>query len=274
MKFIRKKRWIKPIILVIIVGVFINTLDLTGFFVTTFKPIFNDIHKKKILDSVKDYEVMETENFIIRYTSQDIKAAEITKEIAEKYYDDVCTMFDYFPKEKVNIIIYSDSKKLLDNTNLNKKNPPLGVYFGGVINILSPYVWIDNDSNMKKIYEKEGPIVHEFTHYLVDEISKGNYPMWLTEGLALYTEYKMTGFEWGKGIEFEEVTIEELNNNFYGINQSLAYRKSFEVVKDISETWGFNNLILILNNLGTGDSFKDSTRKVLKINFNELQVKK
>ncbi|KKH64357.1 hypothetical protein DU75_04885, partial [Methanosarcina mazei] len=195
-------------------------------------PNIKNIEKNRILRNVDNYNTINTQHFIIKYKDGDHGAAQLTASISEEYYDEVCEMYGYEPKDRVNIIIYDDKETLLKNTRLNKSASPIGIYYSGVINILSPKIWIHDNSNFNKTYEVNGPVVHEFAHLIIDEMTNGNYPMWLTEGMALYTESKTTGFEWpSNNLSYEEVSIEELNTRFDKIDQSTAYRRSFEVVK-------------------------------------------
>lgn len=270
MKLIKSKGAI-PFVLVIIL-IIILIVSFQGYFKISLYPLFRNIEAKRIMWNTRNFHRLETEHFVIKYQEPNIDIAEKTAEIAEKYYDDVCEMFKYYPKHKSSIIIYDDPADLLNNARLNQQNPPIGIYYGGTINILSPKVWIDSYDDFNTIYEKDGPIVHEFTHLIIDDITKGNYPMWLTEGIALYAEYKITGFEWGKNLIVDEkILLKDLEQNFKGIRQDIAYRKSFEVVNDISENWGFDKVNMMLNILGEGKNMDNSIKATLKINLYELK---
>ncbi len=250
----------------------INSINLLGHIKISLYPIVKKVEKYRILKLVDSYEELETENFIVKYKSNDIKSAKMTAQIAEKYYNKICSTFNYYPKDKTNIVIYNNKDELINNIGLKKRQAPIGVYYSGVINILSPHLWIKQDINQDYVFEKNGPIVHEFTHLIVDEISNGNYPMWLTEGLALYTEYMTTGFEWGRNIVYnQEVNIKDLNENFKNIDQNIAYRKSFEIVKNMDNKWGFEKIVTILNNLGEGNSMTKTVRAVLKIQLKDIK---
>ncbi|WP_052045094.1 peptidase MA family metallohydrolase [Caloranaerobacter azorensis] len=272
------KKHIKSILRLLIVIIFvfifisITNLKFVGYLQRSVSTLINNVEKKRILTNIKDYDTLETRHFIIRFDGENDKIAYLTGEVAEKYYNAVCDMFNYYPEEKSIIIIYNDGDELLKNTRLNKQTYPMGVYYSGVINILSPSLWINDVEDFNIIYEKEGPIVHEFTHLIVDKIAHGNYPMWLTEGIALYTEYKLTGFEWGKDIEHVDgIDIKSLDKNFSELDQYIAYRKSFEVIKKISDVWGFEKLKDILVTLGEGNNLKSSTKAVLKTNLYEIE---
>lgn len=241
-------------------------------FQVVFYPFAKQIEKVRLLKYVEGYKTLETEHFVIRYKNEDEEYAKLTGKIGDKYYEDICNLFEYYPSKKSDVIIYRDEKSLLENLRFDHSNTPIGVYYSGIINILSPIIWIKDIENLEQTYELNGPIVHEFTHLLVDEITNGNYPMWLTEGLALYTEYEITGFEWNRYNMYEDkITIKKLDENFDAIDQVAAYRKSFEVVRWMSETWGFEKTRNILQILGRGSSINKTVKTVLKIDLYDLK---
>lgn len=266
----KKKIVIAITIIVVSLCIFMgNLISFPNFIKTSLYPVAKRIERNRIIASVNYYKTRETKNFIIRYKSQDKEISKLTAEIAERYYKDVCDLYEYYPEEKSLIIIYDSGKELLKNVGLDSESAPLGVYYSGTINILSPRLWIDNENDFENIYEVKGPIVHEFTHLIVDQMTNGNYPLWLTEGLALYTEYITTGFEWKLNSDLD-ISIDMLNKDFYSIDQKKSYRKSFEIVKSISEEWGFDKVVKILDNLGKGDTVNRSVRNILKVNLKDI----
>ncbi len=270
-------RIVKKYKLLVIISLFMFIATVTIFIKPIEMHIFNIVkhfERNRMVNAVNEYHVFETNRYIIRYENEEDKEiAELTSRILDKHYDKVCSMFNYYPEDKVNIIIYDDSDFLIKNTKLQKGKPPLGVYYSGIISILSPEIWIDDRENLAEIYEENGPVVHEFTHLIVDDITKGNYPMWLTEGIALYTEYETTGFEWGKNLKnADKLTIEDLNNNFEELNPNLSYRRSFEIVYNLSEDRGFDKIRLLLDTLGEGNSMYKSTKTVFKMNLYDLNL--
>lgn len=261
--------FIAILLLVLLAIIFINYFEVLQ---VSFYPVVKSIEKARILNYVEDYEVLETEHFIIRYEIEQDEYAMLTGDIADRYYESICSMYGYYPSTKSEIIIYGNENDFLKNLRFDKGNTPIGVYYSGIINILSPEIWVNDHENLEQIYEFNGPVIHEFAHLLIDDITRGNYPMWLTEGLALYTEYKITGFEWQDyNSDDLKVTLEELDKNFDDINQMIAYRKSFEVVKEISDKWGFGKLRNMLHVLGDGNNINQSARAVLKINLYDLR---
>jgi len=233
--------------------------------------LFRNIPKEIVLNRIKDYEAIETQHFTIRHKTNDKRVLEMIRETSEKHYKDICNDFQYFPLDKSTIILYEDSDEFLKNSNLKASKPPMGVYYASTIQILSPRKWNIPQENMEYIFKNEGPMIHEFTHLIVDDITKGNYPLWFTEGLALYQEYDKTGYEWGKDVAHDKIySINELDNKFNKLNQYLAYTQSFRVVKYIVEEYGFNAINKILRELEKGNSFNKSFERVTGENIEVL----
>ncbi|WIV12509.1 peptidase MA family metallohydrolase [Proteiniborus sp. MB09-C3] len=268
-KIVRGYVLISILLMAVLATTFVYHFELLQ---VSFYPMVKHIEKARVLKYTEDFKTFETEYFIIRYEKEDEEYAKLTGSIADKYYESICDMYKYYPSSKSDIIIYSNEKDFLENLKFDKGNTPIGVYYSGTINILSPKIWINDTENLNEIYEFNGPVIHEFAHLLIDDITRGNYPMWLTEGLALYTEYKTTGFEWQNYDTVDyKVTLDDLDKRFDDINQALAYRKSFEVVKGISDEWGFEKLRHMLDILGEGSNINQSARAVLKTNLFELK---
>ena len=127
------------------------------------------------------------------------------------------------------------------------------------------------EGDLEDEYIKITPVIHEFNHLIVDEKTKGNYPLWLTEGLALFIEEKTIGFEWKEGIgETFSVSLKELNDNFDHIKTEIAYRKSFETISYLNTKYEFDKINLLLDNLGIGGNINTSLKKVFKLSLNEI----
>lgn len=181
----------------------------------------------------REMATIETAHFIIKY--EDKKEAELVARIAEKYYEPVCEIYRYKTDKKIPIIIHSDIEAMNRAVYLKSEQVPMGIFSGKTIQILSPKIWI-KEEELEEIFEKQGPIIHEMSHYIVDDITKGNYDQWLFEGLALYTEYLYTGYVIGKDKEFDILyTIDELEKNFSQLDTIKAYYSSFIIIKTAIE---------------------------------------
>ncbi|WP_129596305.1 hypothetical protein [Anaerophilus nitritogenes] len=254
-----KTRWnVKIIIFIGIIFLLSSLIEYKNVLKVYAYPTLKKVQHELILFKTRDYQVRETDHFIIRYDFDDDAVIDLVAKASEEYYHQVCDTFSYYPKEKTVVIVYEDPEKLIKNASLKKGEPPMGVYLASTIQILSPNVWVPKDQDIEHVFMNEGPMVHEFTHLIVDDIAKGNYPLWFTEGMALYQEYIQTGYSWGEGLSFDEkeYTMEQLKYDFENLDQMLAYRMSFEVVKEMVQENGFEKLNHILYELGKGEKIE------------------
>lgn len=232
-------------------------------------PLIKNYQEKKIIGSLNDYKTINTEHFTIYFKEGEESVGKATGDIIEKHYNYVCSSFNHYPEGKIPIIIYEKEEDIIQSINLDRNQPPpIGVYYSGTINLLSPKNWMEED-NLIEEYEKINPVVHEFTHLIVDEKTKGNYPLWLTEGLAVFMEKATMGIEWNGGIgETSDITLKQLNNNFEDIEFEIAYRKSYETIVYLDSQYEFDNINLLLDNLGIGTNIDTSLKRVFKKNLN------
>lgn len=257
-------------IFIVFIGLF-SFIILKEYVQVYIYPIVKQYEKNKLINSLKDYEIMDTEHFKIYFKEEERSIGKITGEIAELYYDEVCSYFDYYPRDIVPIIIYEDKDALMSTVKLEGSAPPLGVYYSGTINLLSPNLWIKGD-DIEQEYKNATPVIHEFTHLIVDEKTRGNYPLWLTEGLALFIEKETIGFEWKEGIGgASNISLKDLNDKFDEIEIGAAYRKSYEIIDRLNEQYEFDKINLLLDNLGIGSSVNTSLKKVFKLSLDEIE---
>lgn len=199
-----------------------------------------------------DYTVKETENFIIRFYAGDEGVINRVGNQAEEQLALAAGFFGYRPEDKILLTVYHDKDHLQKGLRLPSRGTTLGAYYAGTIGVLSPKVWGEEGDAAEK-----GLYLHELTHFIMADMAGGNYPLWFTEGMALYQEYLHTGFEWGKECRFEKLpyTVEELTGGFARLDQFLAYKQSLLLVKTLVESEGRDKVLVLLEMLGTGTSF-------------------
>lgn len=214
----------------------------------------------------------ETEHFVIKYTPEDEQSVTIVSAAAEEAYSHVVNSFQYNPKRKPLIVIYPTKQDMTKLMGQLGSEGAMGVYWGGVIQVLSPKAWLKSDK-LDQDYINDGPMVHELTHLVFDYMTNGNYPRWFTEGLAQYQEYKTHGFEWitaNNDLTRKVYSMAEIDEKFDDLpNQSLAYRQSLAAVRYIAEVHGEDSLRLIIKSLQAGNSLPKSINTVLGISYDE-----
>ncbi|ACV61034.1 hypothetical protein Dtox_0071 [Desulfofarcimen acetoxidans DSM 771] len=231
--------------------------------------LYREAIKMSTLFNVRNMTALEGPHFVVKYPSDvEVAEARLVLNTAEKFYTPVSEDYNYSPSKKIPVIVYSSKEKLNGFFGWPASESAMGVYWSGIICVLSPKTWIDSDNpdKIEDIFVNSGPMAHEYTHLVVDYITRGNYPRWFTEGLAQYEEYKLTGFrftETGGNLNQDLYSFNDLTQNFdYLPNQSLAYRQSFAAVKYLADNHGQEGIIKIMNLLSQGKSIDAALRSI------------
>lgn len=222
-----------------------------------------------------DYEtgymaVRETEHFRIKYTPTDTDTVDMIAEAAEAAYTPVTQELGYAPHGKTLILVQPNKNELRKAFGWSGNESAMGVYWGGVIQLLSPHVWLSGGESVQEFIHS-GPMVHEYTHLVFDKLTNGNYPRWFTEGLAQYVEYRVNHYEWqtaDNNLDGKLYTMTELEGDFDKLpNQSLAYRQSLAAVRYIAEVYGEDKLREIITELQGGQSLDKAIQRSLGLDY-------
>jgi len=207
---------------------------------------------------LKGYDSFVTPHFIILFKQESKDSVPIVANAAEKTYDILGKEFDFYPKNKTPIVVFPDSASLQTAFNWPRDENTQGVYFRGIIYVQSPEAWISENRDMDKVFFEKGPMVHEYTHLVVDTLTLGNYPRWFTEGVAQYVERKVTGYTLDEDFEIAESTTyshEEIMYNFDNLmDVPSAYLGALEMVDFLAEDGGIETLKEIMQLIRKGNS--------------------
>lgn len=238
--------------------------------------LYRDRGKERTIAGLQGYHKQSSEHFDIFYTDGDKNVVDMILETAEALYEQVVTELSYEPEERVPLIVYPNRDALRSAFGWGNGESAMGVYWTGTIRLLSPNVWIDEESPkvQRKVFRKLNPIAHELTHYLLDFRTNGNYPRWFTEGLAQRVEYEVSGYLW---IESESTlrqslyTLEDLEQRFDRLsNQPLAYRQSYLLVNYMARQYGEKNLAVLINRLAEGVPFRKAILQAFGVSMEDI----
>ena len=211
---------------------------------------------KRIFSKAQSFEKTESAKITLYYNAKDKAYAEFTLNNLDFFFGLLIKDFNLPEESRAVCVLYPDSLSMQNALGIAYESPPMGVYYGGVVNLLSPTEWIgeSGEARIKELFLKDGPMLHELSHLALDMKTRGNYPVWLTEGAALYYENKYTGFEWRKDLAAQSARLspELLFENFKGIDESLAYRKAYDIVAEFSDKYGEGALLKVFAFLGEG----------------------
>ncbi|MEW6172766.1 MAG: hypothetical protein AB1510_06810 [Bacillota bacterium] len=213
---------------------------------------------------------------VIYYPKGDERAARLVFAAAEQFFPKVAAEFGLSLRRRVPVVIYKDQSELNRFFGWPADEGTMGVYWAGTVRVLSPSSWIAeaNADSLREVFFYTGPMVHEAAHLMVDYRAGGNYPRWLTEGLAQETERRLTGFTFDPP---------ESNSNWYSLkdlerfdylpDQRLAYYQSLLMVQYLFLHGGDANVFGLLNDLGQGSSFEQALARNTGCDLSEFETK-
>lgn len=225
-----------------------------------FKRIFeltNTLYRHHLLRRLHDFAVLDDYYAQYHYTCNQADLAIIRKEFSS-VYPPINRLYRFKPPQKIPFIIYKDPLQMQNIIHSPIKQLPMGIYWLGQIHILAPSAWLDGDEQEKKCaFELLGPIAHEYTHYIIDYATYGNYPKWFSEGLAQYTEQllaKLPPYSATALLSEDYYALEEIEYYFDLLpNQQLVYLEAFLAVLIIIERFSFDFIRQLLDILKNGD---------------------
>jgi hypothetical protein len=143
-------------------------------------------------------------------------------------------------------------------------------------------VLLDLSKMSKHAFVLETTMKHELCHLLLHHyIRKSALPKWLDEGVCQWVSNGMAEIIMDRRVSFlnEAVlagrvfSLQQLSDRFPEDDHSLmlAYEQSQSIVTYISQKYGTDNLLLILNGLRDGKALSDAVTENLAISMPELE---
>lgn len=244
----------------------INTAKMQGYKALK---VFAQIKDEQILTA--DFLEYQTEHFTIKYRPEDENIIRETAVMFEESYAAAEQEFDYSAKDKTVIVIYKDQNEFWSYQSSIQGQAVMGLYNMGTIHVLSPNAYKDQKENPMEFFKNNGPVLHEYVHKVVDELTGGNIELWLTEGLALYEEYHIDNTEWAEGYEYERYfSSQEMREGFMYADEVQSYRQSFDMIKYLIDTHGMDKMQLLLQELKSGSSTDEAFLKIYGVTADEF----
>lgn len=234
--------------------------------------VFREYVRVSVNWKTRSWNTIEGKHFIVRFPPDQKQEAALVLETAEEIFQPVNDSFAYRPTGKIPVVLYPDSQSLNRCFGWAADQSAMGVYWAGVIRVLSPKCWIQEPDPAER-FKSEGPVAHEYAHLMVDYLAHGNYPRWLTEGIAQQVERQVTGFEMELTGTEEIYPLSEMDSGFDNLaNQSAAYRQSLDMVDYLTEQYGPDVIRDMLLELGKGETLNGTFQKLLGVSTNEFEA--
>lgn len=230
---------------------------------------FDKVQKEKRVES--GLATYREEHFLIKYGGEDkgLEGYELQESLRSAYRE-VGQDIGYFFRHKVVVLLY-DEKEFRELSGVPHWSG--GVYDGKIR--LPAYRAGFTQKEIAKLMR------HELTHAFVGEISRGNCPAWLNEGLAEWEEAKVEAPD----LKVFRAAIK--TNALFPLDRLMAqqrvlemkdplevqlfYEQSHQLVSYLVERYGMFRIKKMLELFGQGKDSYEATQEILKISPLELE---
>ena len=221
---------------------------------------------------------LETAHFKMRYAEADADLSEWLGYEADAAAQKVAEILPHrMDGKKAWLVLVPDQASLKQVFGWGEGTGALGVYMSDTIMILSPraWDWYDEDKRLE-VFSQQAPLVHEYTHFVLDLRTKGNYTRWFSEGLSQLMEYNILGFEWleaGSSLSDSKYTLDELDRSFDSLpSDALAYRQSLSMITYLESLQGIEGLNELIEQLSKGIPFYRALQQVYGLDRSEFDA--
>ena len=222
------------------------------------KQLSEKINRELIVE--KTMERGYSSRFVISYDgeSKSHLAGDILTAL-ENAYSAIGRDLSFFPTGRIPVIIYTrkDFKTVTAGPDWS------GGLYDGKIRIPVGGLQELND-HLKSI------LYHEYTHVVVQELTHGNCPTWLNEGLAELEGRKIFAHhspEPAKVLKASNpISFRDLEGSFTGLRTNeaaVAYEQSYSLVSFMVSAYGWPKVTELLQKLGNGLKIADAMTKTM-----------
>lgn len=166
----------------------------------------------------------------------------------------------HFPEARVPVGIYKrdDFKTVTDSPDW------AGGFYDGKIRL--PFGVLKEITPLMR-----GVLFHEYTHVVIFDLTRGNCPLWLNEGIAEMfgrQQFNRPMAEFGRAARKKAFTdfrkLESGFNSFSTADAGLAYQQSYALVNYLVTTYGWHRIKQLLVALGQGMTIDEAIVLTLK----------
>ncbi len=206
----------------------------------------------------------ETYYFNIKYEGEEKRElGDYALKTMSAAYADVGGDLGYYPKEPVNVILYT-RQQFNDVTDAPSWS---GGVFDGNIRVPVGGANIDKDALAAVLY-------HEYTHAVIHMVAGGRLPTWLDEGIAQYEE------RWIRQPKSEPPgpdvrSLSSLSGSFMGIGDAQAarqaYAESLSAVDFYVSRYGMYSLSKLVRLIGEGSKIDAAMNEAVGVSLGDFE---
>ncbi|NLP36960.1 MAG: hypothetical protein GX357_04875 [Firmicutes bacterium] len=264
---VKKKKF--PLVVLIILAAGVITLLLSGG-----QGSMRRWTAARLRSNFRQWEALETDYFLLRYPAQEAAWVRWWAQEADADARKVNEIFAFTHEQKPWLVLVPDQATIQNVFGWSDSTRALGVYQADTILLLSPeaWNWVPQERRIS-VFAAENPLLHEYTHFVLDNIANAFYPRWFSEGMAQVLTYHLqdpagVAGESSKAVVFP---LTELENNFDRAEyEAAAYRQAFCMVNYLWELKGTEGIRALLEQLACGKNFDRALEQVYALEQNEF----
>jgi tetratricopeptide (TPR) repeat protein len=181
-------------------------------------------------------------------------------DVLESAANQVGSELGLFPEARVPVGIYKrdDFKTVTDSPDW------AGGFYDGKIRL--PFGALKEITPVMR-----GVLFHEYAHVVIFELTRGNCPLWLNEGIAEMfgrMQHNRPMAEYGRAARRKTFAdFRKLESGFSSLSTAdaaLAYQQSYALVNYMVTNYGWHSIKLILSELGSGRTIDDAISLILR----------
>lgn len=208
------------------------------------------------------YRKDETAHFVVKYREPgEPEIRRVVLGILEEVRADVGREFDFFPSEKVTVILYPD-ERFQEVTGTHH----------WVSGIFDGKIRLPVGALSGRTQALERLLTHEYTHAVVHLLARGRAPRWLQEGLAQHAERISDDPDLHLSGGMTLAGLEALLRDGDLAKARMGYQVSLWVVRDLLQRGGMERMRELLARLGSGESAAGAVPRVYGLPLAELEA--
>lgn len=237
---------------------------------------FQNIYRQNFLelyDKLAKFPVIRWGRFVLKLPREVEEAyVPLISRTMDWSLDVLAKKWSFEPEVPVYVSVFDEQRDFATRTIGLPGFPALGACFGRTVTLDSPRALPPGAFGWRSTLH------HEFAHVITLQLSKGRVPRWLTEGVSVYEERKVSPV-WDREMEpalidaiasREVLTLEDVNNAFRGPRVLYAYYQGGLMCELVERDFGFAKLREMVRLYGEDLQTPEVIRKALGIEPEEF----
>lgn len=228
--------------------------------------LLNKAMREEIVQA--DYREDESAHFTLHYEGGKSSPAmrRALLETLEGEFNELSNQFGFAPRDNLAVVVYNNR---------------------AFTSVTQAPAWADglNDGKLRIATQNmevltpdvAGVLKHELTHSFIGQATHDRCPPWLNEGVAQLAQGRTTG-DFGRLLpalyqQDKQIPLAALEGSFArlsGMAATVAYGESLAAVEVIQKTYGFGDLVRILQRIGSGMSTEQALRATIHSSYSDL----